>query len=352
MSDSPPSSGVDRSSSEAFSGGAGGVAVSASPAGDGDGLVVEERKAIVGRSPGQLAWLRLRRDRVASVSAVTLVIFFVLAVTAPLIQAVYGKGATERFADKLDAYGYPLGYAGGINGTHWFGLEPGIGRDVFMQLIYGMRTSLFVAFASALVTIAIGILIGIAAGYAGGVWDVVINWLIDFVLAFPFLIFCLAAIPVITNRLYGVDEVPSLFRVFLIISVFAMFSWTYTARLIRGQVLSLREREFVEAARAAGAGTGHILFRQLLPNIWAPILVVFSLNVPAFITAEAALSFLNIGVVEPTPDLGRMIFDSTKYLQTDPAYTLFPGITIFILVLAFNLFGDSLRDALDPRSSR
>ena len=137
-----------------------------------------------------------------------------------------------------------------------------------------------------------------------------------------------------------------------IIFVFSAFGWMYTARLVRGQVLSLREREYVDAARAAGAGTRHILFRQLLPNLWAPILVTFSLGVPLTITAEAALSFLNIGVVEPTPDLGRLILNSSNWLLSDPAYLVIPGIAIFVLVLTFNLFGDALRDALDPRSSR
>jgi peptide/nickel transport system permease protein len=138
----------------------------------------------------------------------------------------------------------------------------------------------------------------------------------------------------------------------MIIGTFAIFNWTNTARLVRGQVISLREREFVEAARASGAGTAHILLRQLLPNIWAPILVTVSLNVPGFITAEAALAFVGIGVTEPTPDLGRMIFNSIEYISTDPMYTFVPGVTIFCLVLAFNLFGDALRDALDPKSSR
>jgi peptide/nickel transport system permease protein len=240
-----------------------------------------------------------------------------------------------------------------MSGQHWLGLEPQLGRDILMQLVYGMRTSLLIAFASAIIASVVGVVIGIVAGYARGWLDTGINWIIDLTLAFPFLIFALAIIPILEDRFYGDrDAIPASFRVILIISTFALFSWTYTARLVRGQVIALREREFVEAARAAGAGTGHILFRQLLPNIWAPILVTLSLNVPAFITTEAALAFLNIGVIEPTPDLGRMIFNSIKYVATDPFYTLWPGLTIFILVLAFNLLGDSLRDALDPKSSR
>ncbi|MGN9812121.1 ABC transporter permease [Micromonospora sp. BQ11] len=313
----------------------------------------EERKTFVGRSPGQLAWARLRRDRTAMVSGVVLVVLVTVALAAPLISRLYGVGPNEQFQQLLDGNGMPLGYAGGITGDHWFGLEPRLGRDIFIRMIYGMRTSLFIAFAAALVTTTIGVITGILAGYLGGAVDAVLSWITDVALALPFLIFALAVVPTVALRFYGArEEVPAWFQVTVLIAIFAVFSWTGTARLVRGQVISLREREFVEAARASGAGLGHIMFRQLLPNLWAPILVAFSLAVPQYITGEAALSFLGIGILEPTADFGRMIFQSIPYLQTDPAYVLFPGVTIFLLVLAFNLFGDALRDALDPKSSR
>jgi peptide/nickel transport system permease protein len=309
--------------------------------------------AFVGRSPGQLAWARLRRDRTAAVSGAVLAAFFVLALAAPLIERLYGVGPQAQFQDDLDSFGMPLGYAGGVSGAHWFGLEPGLGRDIFIRMVYGMRTSLFIALAAALITTLIGVVAGVLAGYLGGWIDIAIMWVTDFALAMPFLIVALAIVPTVSLRFYGPREAePQAFRVFVLILVFAVFGWTSAARLVRGQIVSLREREFVEAARASGVGLGHMLFRQLLPNIWAPILVSFSLAVPAYVTGEAALSFLGIGIVEPTPDFGAMIFRSISYLQTDPAYVFFPGVTIFALVLAFNLFGDSLRDALDPRSSR
>jgi peptide/nickel transport system permease protein len=313
-----------------------------------------EAKAIIGRSPGQLAWMRLKRDRTAFASAVILVIALIVGLSAPLIQRITGISPTDQFTDKLTDFGaLPIGYLGGMSAEHPLGLEPGLGRDILMQLVYGLRTSLFIAFTAAALSTTIGVLMGVIAGYARGWLDSVLNWIIDLVLAFPFLIFALAAIPVVENRFFDVrDTIPPSFRVGMIIGTFAIFNWTNTARLVRGQVISLREREFVEAARASGAGTGHILLRQLLPNIWAPILVTVSLNVPAFITAEAALAFVGIGVTEPTPDLGRMIFNSIQYISADPMYTFIPGVTIFLLVLAFNLFGDSLRDALDPKSSR
>jgi peptide/nickel transport system permease protein len=314
---------------------------------------LDERKTFVGRSPGQLAWARLRRDRTAMVSGCVLVVLVTMAIAAPLISKLYGVGPNEQFQQLLDGNGMPLGYAGGITGDHWFGLEPRLGRDIFIRMIYGMRTSLFIAFAAALVTTTIGVITGILAGYLGGAVDAVLSWITDVALALPFLIFALAVVPTVALRFYGArEEVPAWFQVTVLIAIFAVFSWTSTARLVRGQVISLREREFVEAARASGAGLGHIMFRQLLPNLWAPVLVAFSLAVPQYITGEAALSFLGIGILEPTADFGRMIFQSIPYLQTDPAYVVFPGVTIFLLVLAFNLFGDALRDALDPKSSR
>jgi peptide/nickel transport system permease protein len=308
---------------------------------------------VVARSPGQVVWLRLKRDGTALVSGAVSLLLIVVAVGAPVIEAAYGIGPQDSFKNELDRYGMPYGVAGGVGGAHWFGVEPGLGRDVFIQMVYGMRTSVGIAFAAALLTTTIGAVAGIVAGYLGGWVDAVISWLVDVALAMPFLIFTLALIRPLELRFYGPREVvPEWFRVIVLIGLFATFGWTSTARLVRGQVLSLREREFVEAARMSGARLGRILFRELLPNLWAPILVAFSLAIPAYITGEAALSFLGIGMLEPTPDFGRMIYRSLSYLQTDPAYVLFPGVTIFVLVLAFNLFGDALRDALDPKSSR
>ncbi|MBQ0894905.1 ABC transporter permease [Micromonospora purpureochromogenes] len=319
--------------------------------GDGD---APRSRGVVGRSPGQLALARLRRDRTARVSAALLVFFVVVALVAPLLSIVYGVGPGEDFKDKLDSCcGMPLGYLGGISGEHWFGLEPGTGRDIFIRMVYGLRTSLLIAFSAAVLSTALGVTLGVVAGYLGGWVDAVITWITDLVLAMPFLIIALALTPTLVLRFYGErDAVPEAFGVAMLIAIFAVFGWTSTARLVRGQVIALREREFVEAARASGAGLGHMLFRQLLPNIWAPILVAFSLAVPQFITSEAALAFIGVGLSEETPSFGRMIFRSLRYLETDPMYVFFPGVTIFLLVLAFNLFGDALRDALDPKSSR
>jgi peptide/nickel transport system permease protein len=200
----------------------------------------------------------------------------------------------------------------------------------------------------------LGVAIGTVSGYIGGRFDAFVSWVTDVMLSFPFVIFALAAIPIVNTMATGSVQIsPGVgLRIATLIAVLVTFGWMGTARLVRGQVLSLREREFVEAARAAGAGTWHMVRHQLLPNIWAPILITFSLSLPTYVTAEAALSFLGIGVTEPVPDWGRMIYDSAQYVQADPAYTAFPGLAIVLLVLAFNLFGDSLRDALDPKATR
>lgn len=315
---------------------------------------------IVGRSPGQIAWIRLRRDRVGMINGFIVAGFILVALAAPLIELIYGQSPYTFNSRLLDRGGLPLGYFGGITFTpgidgsiHPLGIEPRTGRDIFILLVYGARTSLIIAFSASTIAVVLGILFGTLAAYLGGWVDAVLSWFTDYMLAFPFLLFSIAIIPVVNLHLEDASGfVDPWKRVLTIIVIFSLFSWMGTARLVRGQVLSLREREYVEAARAAGAGGRHIMFRQILPNLWAPILVVYSLSVPATVTAEAALSFLGIGVVEPTPDWGRMVNSSIQWIRVDPMYTFIPGIAIFVLVLTFNLFGDSLRDALDPKSVR
>jgi peptide/nickel transport system permease protein len=355
---SDPTTSGDREVS--FSGGAGGEGTGGSVSVNApDTVQAAAPTAVVGRSPGQLAWMRLRRDRVAMVSAVTLVVFFVIVLLSffgPLISWLYGDGPAVGHSELLDDTGDPLGTAGGVSGAHWLGLTPSNGYDLLLQLIFGTRTSLIIAVVSSVLGVAIGTVVGVVSGYAGGWIDRLLVWFTDLMLAFPFFLFTIALVPTLSTRLqdqYG--EVAVWKREAVLIAIFVIFGWMGTARLVRGQVISLREREYVEAARAAGASASHIVFRQILPNTWAPILVTFSLSVPITVTAEAALSFLSIGITEPTPDLGRLIFNGVSYLSDigyAPLFVLLPGITIFVLVLAFNLLGDSLRDALDPKSVR
>ena len=311
----------------------------------------------VGRSPGRIAWARFRRDRVGVVSAWVVAFFVAVAVCAPLISTVYGKDPYERYGQKtpglLRSSGVPVGARGGMSSEHWLGLQPRLGRDVFMQLVYGARTSLLIAVSSAVLVTLIGVTFGLVTGYLGGRVDALGGRLMDIVLAFPSLLFILSFAPVLETAFVAADEeTPGWLRFGSLIFVLSALGWVLQARLIRGQVLSLREREFVDAARMSGAGTARIIRRELLPNLASPILVTFSLILPAMITTEAALAFLGVGVVEPTPDWGRMIRKGAGDYPSDPFYTLIPGLALFVLVLCFNLLGDAVRDALDPKSLR
>lgn len=315
------------------------------------------KKDFVGRSPGQLAWMRLRRDRTGMISLGALGFIFLLAVAAPIIQWLYGGAPEQGYSDLLSLNGRPKGDMGGVSGDHWFGLRPERGQDMFLQLIFGVRTSLGIAVVASLISTAIGVVIGVTAGYARGWLDKVLSWFIDVMLAFPFFLFALAIIPSVYLRLQDEHGVAVWKKILVIIMIFTIFGWLYTARIVRGQVISLREREYVEAARAAGAGVGHILFKQILPNLWAPILVTFSLGVPATITAEAALAIFGIGISpgDGIADLGELVASSVRWIsnwELVPGAAWLPGLTVFGIVLAFNLFGDSLRDALDPKSQR
>jgi peptide/nickel transport system permease protein len=299
-------------------------------------------------------WGVLRRDRTAIASAAVLALFVLVAVLADVIAALYGHGRDDVFPDLLDDFGFPLGFAGGISADHWFGIEPGVGRDVFVQLVYGTRTSLGIAGVGAALATLVGVVIGLVAGYAGGWVDAVIGWLTDVFLAFPFVIFALAAVPVVNSAVTGSPQLspgPAV-RIGTLLVVLVALGWMSVARIVRGQVLSLRTRPYVESARALGAGPWHIMARHLLPNLSGPVLVGFSMALPAYVQAEAALSFLNIGVAEPVPDWGRMIFTSVAYLRSDWTFPFFPGTAMLLLVLAVNLLGDAVRDASDVRTGR
>ncbi|MFG3104722.1 ABC transporter permease [Streptomyces sp. NPDC048182] len=309
------------------------------------------------RSPGRLAWKRFKRDRTGLVSACIVIFFFVIALAAPLIAKVYGKDPYTTYAsahpELLDAFSYPAGPNGGMSGDFWFGIEPQLGRDVFTFLLYAIRTSLGIAVAATLLTAFIGIVVGITAGYLGGRTDYFIGRLIDILLSFPSTLFFIAFMPVIYGLFVAPDEnIPTWLRALALILVLSAFGWASLARLLRGQVLGLREREFVEAAKVTGASSRRIIFKELLPNLWTPIIIQTTLMLPAFVTAEAGLAFLGVGMIDPTPDWGVMIQRGAQFYTEDLTFMLFPGLSMVIFVLAFNLLGDSVRDALDPKSRR
>jgi peptide/nickel transport system permease protein len=315
------------------------------------GVPTEER-ATGGRSLRQIVWSRLRRDRFAMVCLVILVAYYVIAIVGPEVAGAFGISPYVRNPSLISNLGgKPLGAMGGISWTHPFGVEWGTGRDIFAQLLFGLRISLIISTTAALLSVSIGVVVGIIAGYAGGVTDMVIGRFIDLLLAFPLLLLILALSGVITQRLsdLGIPQGnPS--RITYLILVIGVFGWPYLARIVRGQVLSLREREFVESAIAMGSSRRRILFSEILPNLWAPILVYATLLLPTYIAYEATLSFLGVGVIPPETTFGSMIANSVAYFNVVPTYLFIPGLLLAILVVAFNLFGDAVRDALDPKA--
>lgn len=308
---------------------------------------------IEGKSPRELAWARFRRDKPAMVGLGIVAFFVVIAVFAPLVCRLLGISPYELDRNALNDYGLPAGRFGGISREHWLGVEPGTGRDILARLIYGARTSLFIGLLSTLLTTVLGVTLGLVAGYARGRVDAVIGRVMDLTLAFPSILLIIALTRPFTQRLedLGVPE-GNPARITYVIIVLALFGWVYVARIVRGQTMSLREREFVEAAKACGAGPMHIIFRQILPNLWAPIIVVVSLSLPGYVAVESTLSFLGVGIIAPASSWGVMLGDSVRYYRADPTYLFIPGTALIILVLAFNLLGDGIRDALDPKAER
>jgi ABC-type dipeptide/oligopeptide/nickel transport system permease subunit len=314
-----------------------------------EAVLVGAGKAIQGRSLGQIAWIRLKRDRVALVGAGVIVFLILVAIFAPVIVHFLGQSPNEYNQKLVDEnLGTPIGKWGGISFDHLLGVEPVNGRDLFSRAVYGSRVSLLIAFLATALSMVIGTVLGITAGFFGGWVDTVISRLMDLFLAFPLLVFALALAGVVPDRAFGLKG--DALRIALLIFIVGFFNWPYIGRIIRGQTLSLREREFVDAARSLGARSGYILYRELLPNLVAPILVYFTLLIPTNILFEAGLSYLGVGVHAPTATWGNMLTDAKSYYQVDPLFMLVPGLAIFVTVLAFNLFGDGLRDALDPRA--
>ncbi|MEV6269245.1 ABC transporter permease [Kribbella sp. NPDC051936] len=298
--------------------------------------VIDEPQVIEGRSPFALALRRLRKDKVAMVSLAVIVLIVLMAIFAPVFAAVTGHPPNEQYRDiGLTPDGLPRG----PNGTFWLGTDD-LGRDILVRIAYGARISLLVGVIATVITVVIGVVLGLAAGFLGGITDTLLARLIDVVLSVPFLLVAIALVSVTG---------PSLTVTVLVIGC---FSWASVARIVRGQVLSLREREFVEAARSLGAGDGRIMFVDILPNVIAPVIVYTTLLIPVVIVTQATLSFLGLGLPPPTADWGGMISESQNYYTTAWWFILFPGLALLITTLAFNLFGDGVRDAFDPRADR
>jgi ABC-type dipeptide/oligopeptide/nickel transport system permease subunit len=311
--------------------------------------VLEGGGAIEGRSLGQIAWSRLKRDRVALAGGIFVIFLILVAILSPLIVNVLGHPPDEFHQELVDPdLQVPTGRFGGVSWSFLFGVEPVNGRDLFSRILYGSQVSILIAFLATLISVAIGTVMGITAGYFGGGVDGFISRLMDIFLAFPLLVFALALVGVIPDSAFGLQG--DSLRIGVIIFIIGFFNWPYIGRIVRGQTLSLREREFIDASRSLGARAPYILWRDLLPNLAGPILVYATLLIPTNILFEAALSYLGVGVQPPRATWGGMLADAARWYQVDPWFMIPPGMAIFVTVLAFNLFGDGLRDALDPRS--
>jgi ABC-type dipeptide/oligopeptide/nickel transport system permease subunit len=305
--------------------------------------------AIRGRSPWELFWKRFREDRLAMASLIFLAVLVIVAIFAGPITSLLGApDPNYRDTSALDPlFATPTG----PSSDHWFGVDQ-IGRDVLSRTIYGARVSLLVAFVATFIATAGGVVAGLIAGFFGGWLDTFISRSVDVLLAIPYLLLATGLAAACT--LGGTGCLGGLIKpgIPVVIAVISFTSWTYMARIVRGQTLSLREKEFVEASRSLGASNSRIIFRELLPNLTAPIIVYASILIPQVILYEAALSFLGVGIQPPTASWGQMISDATPSFVNAWWYMVFPGVALLLTVLAFNLVGDAMQDALNPRSKK
>jgi peptide/nickel transport system permease protein len=315
-----------------------------------EGGAVEETGIVDGKqvtalSPLQLFWRRLRRDKVAMVAFGIVVLAILIAVFAPLIVKATGAPQPNvQNSDLLDDFGSPSG----PSAENWLGVDQR-GRDVFSRVIYGTRISLLVAFISTAIVVVIGVVLGLIAGYYRGLVDSLLTRAMDVMLAFPVLLLAIGLGVACADGCLGGAIKPGLT---VVVTVIALSLWPYMARIVRGQVLSLREKEFVEAARSLGASNSRIIFREILPNLVAPIIVYSTILIPQVILFEAALSFLGIGIEPGTPSWGSMISDAVGVFDVAWWFMTFPGLALLLTVLAFNLVGDGLQDALNPRTAK
>jgi peptide/nickel transport system permease protein len=294
-------------------------------------------KKIEGRSPWRLGLERLVRDRASMISLGVILIVVLVAIFAPVIAAIVGHGPNQTFPSiGLSAIGQPRA----PSSTFLLGTDDQ-GRDIMVRIAYGARISLIVGVIATAITVAVGAIVGLIAGYFGGATDSILARFMDWLLAIPFLLFAISLVTIIGAGLT------------VVIIVIGLFGWASVGRIVRGQVLSIKEREFVEAARALGAGPWRIMFIDILPNVLAPIIVYSTLLIPLSIVTEASLSYLGVGVPPPTADWGQMISASQNVYQYGAWwYLVFPSVALLITTLAFNIFGDGVRDAFDPRGDQ
>jgi ABC-type dipeptide/oligopeptide/nickel transport system permease subunit len=326
---------------------------------------VEGEAAIKARGYWELVWIRFKRDRLALVSVAFIAFLaFMSFIGAPIMSHILGHGPNDIYAFGVDPHSLtPVGpwthintapYLGAsghfVNTLLPLGADGSLGRDLFLRLLYGAQTSLEVAVFATVGSVSLGVIMGLLAGYFRGWVDTVVSRLIEVVMVFPFLLFIIAVRVVAGNTLNAITFGFLAHGVFTLALIFSVFGWFYPARIIRGVVLSLREKEFVEAARMTGASDFRIMRSHLLPHLVAPIIVYSTLIIASNIIAEAGLSFLGLGIEQPTASWGNLLAAAPDYYLTQPWLMVWPGLCILMTTLAFNLLGDGLRDAFDPRA--
>jgi len=320
----------------------------------------ERLEPVRARGYWEQVWIRLSRDRVAVASGIfVLFLFFVAVVGGPIAATLLGHGPNDIFFSGVDSNTLlPVGPWTHVldpetGGTTLFvlGADSLLGRDEFLRILYGARVSLEVAVLSTIGVMIIGVTLGTIAGYFRGWIDTVISRIIEVTMAFPALLFIIALAATVGNRLNSVTFGIFGQGVVTLILVFCVFGWFYPARIVRSQVLSLREKEFVEAARMVGASDWRIMRSHILPHLVAPVIVVATLAVASYVLAEAGLSFLGLGVKLPTPSWGNLLATAPEFYTSQPWLMVWPGLAVLLTTLAFNLLGDGLRDAFDPRAA-
>jgi peptide/nickel transport system permease protein len=326
------------------------------------GAETDEQHEIHALGYWESVWRVFKRDKVAIAGGITIVLLILASfVGAPVAQHFLGHDANTPFlGGTTAANGAPIGPMARVTqlpagqGQKAFfvlGADSLVGRDEFLRLLWGGQTSLEIAVFATVFSTLMGLLLGAAAGYFGGVIDVIISRITELVMAFPLLLFVIGLSAVAGPQLRGITFGFLPPGVVLLTAVFSIFGWFYPARIARAQILSLREKEFVEAARMTGASDWRIIRSHLLPHLVAPMIVISTLSVGGFVLGEAGLSFLGIGITDPTSSWGQLLELSVSYYRLNVYLLLWPGLMVLITTLAFNLLGDGLRDAFDPRTA-
>ncbi len=314
----------------------------------------EATSVLTGRSPGQIAWMRFRRNKIGVGAGIVSIAILLASIFAPLVTRILGIDPNTLNLEMLDSSGIPTAPRGGMSLDHPLGVIPGTGRDLLAQLLYGSRISFLIAFITTAVALTVGLFVGIAGGYLGGKVDNALGRFTDFFLAFPAFFMIVALSTPVIQRLQGLGifEGENTARIVFLIVFLAFFGWPGFSRIIRSQVLSIRERDYITAAQAMGASRKRIILKEIIPNVWAPVIVVASLSLPGYLAAESVYSYLGLGIQPPASTWGILLSNASRFVTAMPSFFMIVAGSLVVVVLAFNLVGDALRDALDPRTER